>query len=53
MSTRGYELRLKSGTDFDACFSGLQKAIRRGMEKKVLILAHEQFVSEFSAATAR
>jgi hypothetical protein len=53
MSPGGYELRLTSGTDFGACFSGLQKTIRRGMEKEALILAHELFISGFSAAAAR
>lgn len=45
--------QMKSGTDFAEIMSGLQKTIRRGMEREALVLAWEMFESNYHAAIAR
>jgi replication-associated recombination protein RarA len=53
MAKGNWKPQLKSGTPFDECFSGLQKTIRRGMEREALILGQELFDNGYHAAVAR
>src|SRR3989344_1524716 len=44
---RGFELRTKSNLPLDQCVSGLQKAIRRGLEDRALYFMQEMIESGF------
>lgn len=44
---RGFELRTKSNLPLDQCVSGLQKAIRRGLEDRALYFMQELIESGF------
>jgi MgsA AAA+ ATPase C terminal len=53
MAKGSWRPQLKSGVAFDEVISGIQKTIRRGMEREALILAHEMFDSGYHSALAR
>lgn len=53
MAKGSWRPQLKSGVPFDEVISGLQKMIRRGMEREALILAQELFDNGFHAAVGR
>jgi replication-associated recombination protein RarA len=53
MAKGSWRPQLKSGAAFDEVISGIQKTIRRGMEREALILAQEMFDSGYHSALAR
>lgn len=53
MPKAGWRPQLDSGAAFDEVISGIQKTIRRGMEREALILAQEMFNNNFYGAVAR
>lgn len=53
MAKGSWRPQLKSGVAFDEVISGIQKTIRRGMEREALILAQEMFDSGYHSALAR
>jgi hypothetical protein len=48
-----YVIVLKDGTPFDEVISGLQKSVRRGLEREALVFALALFNSGFGKALAR
>lgn len=53
MAKGAWKPQLRSGVPYDEVISGLQKTIRRGMEREALVLAQEMFDSGYHAAVAR
>jgi replication-associated recombination protein RarA len=49
----GHDLRLKTGESFGEVLSGIQKMIRRGLEREAAVLAFGMYESNFGAALAR
>ncbi len=53
MAKGAWKPQLRSGVPYDEVISGLQKTIRRGMEREALVLAQEMFDNGYHAAVAR
>lgn len=48
-----YKPQLKDGTPYDQVVSGLQKMVRRGMEREALVMGETLFENNFGGALAR
>ena len=53
MAKGAWRPQLKSGAEFSEVLSGIQKMIRRGMEREALVLAQEMFENGYHGAVAR